>query len=89
MKSRINFVSLLLWVAQFGFSVLFPLCSFLLLGSWLQQRFGLGMWIIPVLGVLGFLTSVSTARSCIRSLKKMAAEAGSQEKPPVAFNDHD
>lgn len=89
MNSRINFVSLLLWVVQFGFSILFPLCFFLLLASWLQQRFGLGLWIVVVLGVLGLLTSISTTRSCIRSLKKMAADAGSQKKPPVAFNDHD
>lgn len=90
MNSRFNFLSLLLWVVQFGFSILFPLCFFLLLASWLQQRFGLGMWIIAVLGILGLLTSISTTRSCIRSLRKAAAEAaGDKKEPPVAFNDHD
>ena len=46
------------------------------------------MWIVVVMGVLGVLTSISTARSCLRSLCKAAQEASSQEPPPTAFNDH-
>ena len=89
MNSKFKFLSLILWVTQFGFSVLFPLCFFLIIASWLQQRFGLGMWVTIVLGILGLLVSVSSARSCMRSLRKAAEEAGDGKKPPVAFNDHD
>ena len=89
MKSRMRILSLLLWVGQFGFSVLFPLCFFLLIASWLQRQFGLGMWVTVVLGLLGLMTSISTARSCVRSMQKDAQAAGGKEKPPVAFNDHD
>jgi Na+-transporting NADH:ubiquinone oxidoreductase subunit NqrE len=53
----------LLWVTQFGFSILFPLCFFLLIANWLQTRFGLGMWVTVVLGILGLLTTVSTVKS--------------------------
>lgn len=81
-------LSLLIWVGQFGFSIIFPVLFFLLLAVWLQNRFGLGMWIVAVLGILGLLTSVSTARSCLRSLRKAAQEASSQDPPPTAFNDH-
>ena len=81
-------LSLILWVGQFGFSILFPLCFFLWLGVWLQGRFGLGLWVVAVLGVLGLLTTFSTVKSCLRSLRKAADEAGSQERPPIAFNDH-
>ena len=81
-------LSLILWVGQFGFSILFPLCFFLWLGVWLQGRFGLGLWIVAMLGVLGLLTTVSTVKSCLRSLRKAADEAGSQERTPIAFNDH-
>lgn len=89
MKSRMKTLSLLLWVTQFGLSVLFPLCFFLLLAVWIQRRYQTGMWIVIVLGVLGLLTSISTARSCMRSLIRDADEASDSKKPPIAFNDHD
>lgn len=81
-------LNLLLWVTQFGFSILFPLCFFLMLAVWLQTKFGLGMWIIVVFGILGLLTTVSTVKSCLRSLLKAADEASDQKDPPIAFNDH-
>ena len=83
-----KFLSLIVWVTQFGFSVLFPTCFFLMLAFWLQQKFGLGMWIMWVLGGLGLMTSISTARSCIRSLLKEADQASGRKEPPIAFNDH-
>lgn len=86
-----KYLSLLTWVTQLGFSILFPLCFFLFLAYWLQNRFGLGPWIMVVLGIIGLLTSISTTRSCVRSLIKAANElSGDDEKkePPIAFNDH-
>lgn len=83
-----KFLSLILWVGQFGFSVIFPTLIFLLLGNWLQNRFGLGLWVMIVCGILGVLTSVSTAKSCLKSLRKAAEDAGSQKQPPTAFSDH-
>lgn len=81
-------LSLILWVTQFGLSALFPLCLFLYVGFWLQTRFGLGLWVMLLCGVLGFMTSISTVKSCMRSLLKARDEASSQEKPPISFNDH-
>jgi len=89
MKLNSRFLSLLLWVTQFGLSILFPVCFFLLLAVWLQQKYNLGMWIVVVLGIFGFLVSVSSARSCIRALRKDAEAASNQKPPPVSFNDHD
>ena len=81
-------LSLILWVSQFGLSVLFPLCLFLYFGFWLQNRFDLGLWVMLLCGIIGFMTSVSTAKSCLRSLLKARDEASSQEKPPISFNYH-
>lgn len=81
-------LSLLTWVTQFGLSILFPLCSFLFLANWLQTKFGLGPWIMVVLGVIGFLTSINTATSCVRSMLKEADRASGKKEPPPAFNDH-
>ena len=83
-----RFLSLLMWVGQFGFSVIFPTLFFLLLAVWLQNTFGLGAWILVVLGILGILTSISTTRSCLRSLRKAAEEAGGKKEHPISFNDH-
>ena len=83
-----KYLSLLMWVTQFGFSVLFPTCFFLMTAVWLREKFGLGMWIVVVLGILGFLTSIATARSCIRSLLKEMERISDRKDPPPAFNDH-
>ena len=83
-----KFLSLLMWVGQFGFSVLFPTCFFLMVAVWLQQKFGLGIWIVAVLGVIGLLTSFSTAKSCLQSILKEMERGSDKKDPPPAFNDH-
>ena len=65
-----KYLSLLTWVGQFGFSCLFPTCVFLFLGVYLQNRFNLGAWVVIVLGIIGFMTSISTARSCLQAMCK-------------------
>ncbi len=60
----------------------------MVLASWLQSRFGLGMWILAVGGILGVLTSISTVRSCLRALRKAAQEASPDREHPASFNDH-
>ena len=81
-------LNLLMWVGQFGFSIIFPTLFFLLVAVWLRQTFSLGMWIILVLGVLGILTSISTTKSCLHSLRKAAEEVSGAKDIPVSFNDH-
>lgn len=81
-------LNLLMWVGQFGFSIIFPTLFFLLLAVWLRQKFSMGMWIILVFGILGVLTSISTTKSCLRSLRKAAEEASGNSDPPVSFNNH-
>lgn len=82
-------LSLLLWVTQFGLSVLFPVCFFLALAVWLRTRFGLGLWVVAAMGVIGLLISFRTARICARELRKEAERAGNQSDLPIAFNDHE
>jgi len=81
-------LSLLMWVGQFGFSILFPIVFFLLLGVWLQNKYGLGGWILILFGILGLFTSVSTTKACLHSLCKAAEEASGSKTKPVSFNDH-
>ncbi|MBO5129009.1 MAG: AtpZ/AtpI family protein [Oscillospiraceae bacterium] len=84
-----KYLSLITWVTQLGFSILFPTCFFLMLAYWLQNRFGLGPWVMVVLGIIGLLTSFSTTKSCVRSMLKAAGEiTEDKSEPPVAFNNH-
>ena len=83
-----KFLTLIMWVGQFGFSVLFPTCFFLMVAVWLQQKFSLGIWIVAVLGVIGLLTSFSTAKSCLHSILKEMERGSDKKDPPPAFNDH-
>lgn len=80
--------SLLIWVGQFGFSVLFPTCFFLMAAVWLRDRFGLGLWIVAVLGILGLMTSFRTAKACLRSILKEIEQSSDRNAPPPAFNEH-
>ena len=81
-------LSLLMWVGQFGFSVIFPMLVFLYAGVWLQNRFDLGIWVLILTGILGLFTTVSTVRSCLKSLCRAAEEASGEKKRPISFNDH-
>ena len=80
-------LELLLWVTQFGFSILFPPCALLLLAHWLQTSHGWGLWTTAAAGILGLLISVSTARANWKAMKKAAGQDDDSE-PPVSFNDH-
>lgn len=83
-----KFLSLLIWVSQFGFSVLFPTCFFLITAVWLRNRFHLGLWIVVILGILGLATSFTTARSCLKSILREMDRISDRRDPPPAFNDH-
>lgn len=83
-----KYLSLLTWVGQFGFSILFPLCLFLMLGVWIREKAKLGIWVVLVFGLIGLLTSIRTAKSCIQSLLKEVERLDSKEPKPPAFNDH-
>ena len=83
-----KFLSLLLWVTQFGLSILMPPCFFLLIATWLRQTFDLGLWVIAVLGILGLLVAFSTAKANLKALRRDAEDAADAPPPPIAFNDH-
>ena len=76
-------LSLLVWVTQFGLSAVAPLCGALLLGSWLD----LGPWGMTACGLVGLLTSVSTACACVKAMRRETKQV--KEQPGVAFNEHE
>ena len=81
-------LSLIIWVTQFGLSILLPPCFFLWIAYLLQNRFGLGFWIMIVFGVFGLLVSFQTAKANLKAMLKEVKEASSQEPPTISFNSH-
>ena len=81
--------TLLTWVTQFGLSALFPICAFMLIGAWVQDKFGLSPWFSVLCAIVGLLTSITTVRICYRSMRKDADAACEGEEKVPAYNDHD
>ncbi len=80
-------LQLLTWLTQLGLSTAVPLAGFVLLGVWLRNRFGLGLWVLFVGIGLGLLFAID---GFVRSLKVLSEISKDQKKkPPVAFGEHD
>ena len=85
--------SLLIWIPQFGISVVFPLIGFLMLAVWLHDSCGWGGWVI----VAGIFCGLVTAVIGFRDTARAMLDASGQKKDPkekpqdpgVNFNSHD
>ncbi len=85
--------NLLIWIPQFGISVVFPLVLFIMLAVWLQERWGWGGWVI----VAGIFCGLVTAAIGFRDTARAMLDASGQKKdskekprdPGVSFNSHD
>ena len=82
-------LSLLVLLSQLGLSVACPLAGFILLGVWLHNDRGWGVWIIWAGIILGLICAVSGFRNALRSMELMSKHKKNPEPPPVSFNDHD
>ncbi len=81
-------ITLLVWLTQLGFSVVFPPVGFLWLASWLKNGRGWGSWVIWVAAVLGVVCAVDGLRTSLKAMERLASNE-KKEEPPVAFNEHD
>lgn len=81
-------ISLLVWLSQLALSVAMPLGGFILLGVWLHNRFGWGVWVIIAGTVLGLICAIDGLRSSLKAMERLAKDE-TKEQPPVSFNDHD
>lgn len=80
-------LSLLVWLTQFGISVVAPLAGFILLALWLRDSCGWGQWVLWVGIVLGVICAVDGFLSSIKLLSRLSKK-NKQSPPPTAFNDH-
>lgn len=79
---------LLIWLPQFGISVVFPLIGFIMLAVWLQDHFGLGVWVLWIGILLGLFTAAVGVRDTITAMTQIRGRKKDKSSPPVSFNDH-
>ena len=83
---------MLVWLTQLGVSVAAPLAGFSLLGLWLRNRFGLGLWVMLACIALGLVGAVSGLKSSLKMMERMDAHNSDKKKqtpPPISFNEHE
>ncbi len=81
-------LNLLVFITQLGLSVAAPLGGCVWLGFFLRQRFGLGRWIVLVLGLIGLISAVQGFRYTLRGMERLSGQK-KKEPPPVSFNEHE
>ena len=79
---------MLVWLTQVGISVAAPPVVFLLIGVWLRNRFGLGIWCILTALVLGLICAVSGLRQTLMLMEKMHQKNHKDPPPVPGFNEH-
>lgn len=80
-------VNLLIWVTQLGISVAVPPAVFIFLAVWLRNKFSWGSWVLVVGVILGVICAAEGFLSSLKAMRRLEGEK--EDKPPLAFNDHD
>lgn len=79
--------SLLVWLSQLGLSVALPLAGFVLLGVWLRNRFGFGIWVVLLGTAVGIICAVDGLRNSLKAMQRMSKDK-KEDTTGVSFNDH-
>lgn len=82
-------IGLLIWLTQFGISVVCPLAGFTLLSVWLRGSLGWGDWVVWAGVALGAICAVDGFRESLRLMSRMGRNKKEKKQPPVSFNDHE
>ena len=82
-------LSLLVFLTQLGLSVALPLAGFVLLGIWLHQSLGWGVWTVWVGIVFGLASAIEGLRTSLKAMAIMAKDKKTKSDPGVSFNNHD
>ena len=79
MKDLYDAARHLVWLTQFGLSVVLPPVLFLLGAVWLRKQFGLGGWVILVGFALGMVAAIGSLRYGYRLRRRRAAHNGQHD----------
>lgn len=81
--------SLLIWIPQFGISIVFPLIAFIMLAVWLRDHWGWGDWVIAASIFCGLITAAIGFRDTARAMLEASGHKKEHKDHGVSFNSHD
>ena len=87
MRGYTKLLRYLVWLTQLGLSVAIPLAGFILLGVWLHNSRGWGVWTVPAGIFLGILGAVGGLYDGFKTLHRMMK--ADDDKPGFGYNRHD
>lgn len=79
---------MLIWLPQFGISVVFPLIGFIMLAVWLRDHWGWGNWVIWVGILFGLITAAVGVRDTVKAMQ-LIDEKKEKKNDIISFNEHD
>lgn len=79
---------LLIWLPQFGISVVFPLIGFIMLAVWLRDSWGWGQWVIWAGVFCGLFTAAVGVRDTAKAMLMLDEKKKDKEDSPISFNQH-
>lgn len=89
MKDFYDIARHLVWLTQFGLSIVLPPVLFLAGTVWLRRQFALGSWAVWVGLALGILAAVGSLRSSLKAIERQGKGHTSKQIPaPISFNRH-
>ena len=86
MKGLYDVARHLVWLTQFGLSVVVPPTLCIAGSVWLRHRFTLGGWVVAV----GVLAAVSCLRCSLQALDRQGrpAKKDGEKTSPISFDQH-
>lgn len=90
MKGLYDVARHLVWLTQFGLSVVVPPMLCIAGSVWLRHRFTLGGWVVAAGVVVGVLAAVSCLRGSLQALDRQGrpAKKDDEKTSPISFDRH-
>ena len=82
MKGLYDVARHLVWLTQFGLSIVIPPVLCIMGAVWLRRQFALGGWVV------GVLAAVSCLQGSLKAMDQQGKAPKQKGPPPVNFNQH-
>ena len=88
MKGLYDVARHLVWLTQFGLSIVIPPVLCIMGAVWLRRQFALGGWVVAVGIFVGVLAAVSCLQGSLKAMDWQGKAPKKKGPPPVNFNQH-